>query len=119
MAVKISEAENAVMEVLWDRDEWLDVAAVSDALPDNKWAYNTVATFLLRLTEKGMLEAGKQGRNNVYRPLIDREQYKRAETEEFLNSVHHGSRKSLFAALYGDELSDDEIDKLLEWVEKR
>lgn len=116
----ISDSERQVMEVLWENGGWMDIAGVHRKLSEaKKWAYNTVGTFMIRLHEKGFLNCEKRGRSNFYCARITAEEYRRAETEAFLKSVHRGSRKSLIAALCQDEISDEELNRLMEWVEKR
>ena len=118
---KISESEYDVMEVLWKDGDWMDVPSIHTALTRvKKWAYNTVGTFLVRLTGKGFLETEKRGRSNFYRAVITEQEYVTSQTEEFLKSVHKGSKKSLIAALYQDDsTSDEEIRELIQWVEHR
>ena len=114
---KISDSELEVMEVIWKADEWIDIASVHRVLSQgNQWAYNTVGTFMIRLEDKGFLEHVKRGKSNFYRALISREEYKRAETEKFLNQVHSGSKKSLIAALYHGQVEDEELDKLMQML---
>lgn len=119
-SIKISQSEYEVMEVIWEANDWMDINAVLARLPsDKKWVYNTVGTFMIRLVEKGVLKSQKQGRNNYYIPIISKAEYKKHETKNFLKNIHGGSRKSLIATLYQDELSEDEINELLAWIEKR
>lgn len=117
---KISQAEWDVMEAVWNSTDWLTANDVLERLAGEKqWKYTTVATFLTRLKDKGFLEQSKRGMTNVYRAVMSKEDYKQQETREFVASIHNGSEKSLMAALYGDKLSDRELDELIHWVETR
>lgn len=116
---KISDSEYEVMEVLWASDDYMEIAAVHEALSKvRKWAYNTVGTFLIRLTGKGFLDSKKRGRANCYYPLITESEYIKAQTEEFLQTMHKGSKRSLIAALYDSDTDNAELDALIEMVEK-
>lgn len=115
---KISQSELEIMEIIWDMGENVSIAAIIERLP-KKRKYTTVATFVSRLKEKGLLRSVKQGAANVYSPVISRAEYKQRETTDFLNTIHHGSSKSLFAALFSDKLKDDDIDELMNWIETR
>lgn len=112
----LSASELEVMEILWDKGR-ASAAEIHTLLPKVR-AYTTVATFLIRMEEKGLLKSEKQGRAKVYIPVITRGEYRRAETEAFLNSVHRGSKRSLLAALCGEKLSKDEIDELARLIEE-
>ncbi len=117
---KISDSEYEVMTVLWQSDDYMEVSQVHKALSSvKKWAYNTVGTFLIRLTDKGYLDAKKRGRANCYYPKITEEEYVRQNTEEFLRTMYKGSRRSLIAALYDDDVDDAELDELIKLVESK
>ena len=48
----ITEAELTIMQVIWQADEPLTVNDVHDRLLQSEnWKYNTVATFMIRLSE--------------------------------------------------------------------
>lgn len=111
---RISDAELEVLEVIWEIGDWADIAQVHHLLSaKNQWAYNTVGTFMIRLEKKGYLEHKKRGKANIYRAVISQADYRRAETEQFIKQVHSGSRKSLLAALCGDQTDEAELDQLL------
>ena len=110
--MKISDSELEVLRVLWAASDWVGVGEVCKALEAHGWKYKTVGTFLLRLQEKGMVEARKEGKVNQYRPRFSEAEYKHQETAQFLHKIHNGSMKSLLAALYQGEASEDLLDEL-------
>ena len=116
---KISDSELEVLEMIWEIDDWVDIAQVHQELSkENKWAYNTVGTFMIRLEEKGFLTHEKRGKTNYYRVIVSREEYKLRETEKFLKQVHSGSKKSLIAALFQGQAEEEELNKLLQMVKE-
>ena len=69
---RISDAEHAVMEVLWQRSP-LTAADVADALADARdWSLQTVKTLLSRLTNKGAVSYDQDGRRYLYSPILAR-----------------------------------------------
>ncbi len=64
------------MKEVWDRGE-ASVREVLDALNSGskRRAYTTVMTIMGRLDRKGLLTRRRQGRMDLYSPLIDREAY--------------------------------------------
>lgn len=115
--IKISDSEMEVMQVFWsEENNWLSLNDLCAALAHKEWKYNTVGTFVLRLTEKGVLKAKKEGKTNYYQPIISKDEYKKMETRQFLNEVHGGSMKSLIASLYDESLNDNVITELTEWL---
>ena len=95
MTPKISSAEWEVMNVVWAQHP-ITAAEVLRSLPaDRGWAQKTVNTFLTRLVGKGVLSARRQGKANVYRPRLTRDQCVATEGESFLQRVFQGATGSL------------------------
>ena len=91
MPPKISSAEWEVMNVVWDRHP-ITAGEVFSSLPNDKeWAQKTVNTFLTRLVEKGVLAVSKNGKANVYQPLLGREDCVEVESDSFLQRVFQGA----------------------------
>ena len=60
----------------------------------------------------------KNGRQNLYQAAVTRESYQREETRSFVEQIHGGSYRSLFAALCAPgELEAGEIEELRRWFE--
>jgi predicted transcriptional regulator len=93
----ISEAESAVLAVLWDKGPATaeDVAA---ALADPRgWQDSTVKTLLGRLLKKGAVRAQKDGRRFIYTPALAREEWLSRESESLLNRLYGGRVAPLVA----------------------
>lgn len=109
----ITDAEYAIMKVLWRSQVPLTVGEVLQALGHSDWTASTVSTFLQRLLKKGVVSCQKKGRSNLYFPLLQETEYDLQETETFLSKLYKGSVKNLVAALYENQkLSQAEIDDL-------
>lgn len=87
----LAPAEFEIMEILWDRGE-ASTKNVLTALPeDRKLAYNTVATVLTRLREKGFVEAREHNFAYVYRPLVERKQIEERKLDDLVNRIFRGN----------------------------
>ena len=75
----------------------LTVELAADA--GRRWQTATLLKLLSRLEERGFVKREKEGRNNLYTPLVRREDYLSAESRAFLQRLHGGSLPSLVAAL--------------------
>ena len=72
MTERISEAEQAVMEVLWEESP-LTAQEVAERVPaERDWSANTVKTLLGRLLAKSIIGHEEDGRRYRYRPLVER-----------------------------------------------
>ena len=67
---RISDAEWAVMEVVWE-DPPVTARKVHEALSDERdWTLRTVKTLLARLLDKGALRHEVDGKSYLYSPAI-------------------------------------------------
>ena len=99
MSERISDAEHAVMEVLWEEAP-LAAADVAERVdPERGWSIRTVKTLLSRLLAKGALVHEEDGRRYLYRPAIEREAFVERESEKLLDRMFGGRVTPLVAHL--------------------
>lgn len=113
MHEKISDAEYAVMAVLWERAP-LTAADVAERVAEERdWTLQTVKTLLSRLMAKEAIAADQDGRRFLYRPLIAREDYVAGESGRLIDRLFGGRISPLVAQLaQQDQLSPDDIAEL-------
>ena len=119
---RISEAEHAIMEVLWDKNP-ASAAEVCDAVcVQRDWSIPTVKTLLSRLVQKEAVGTTPQGRKFLYHPLIERSDYVGGESRRLVDRLFGGRAAPLFAQLAESEAltQDDlaEIEALLREMRK-
>ena len=90
---RLPDAELAVMQAVWAVGGEVGRADIEGALASHGWSANTVNTYLTRLCDKGFLTSRREGRNNLYTPLVSKDKY--LEFEEF---------RSVLDRLYGGSL---------------
>ncbi|MBB5734150.1 putative transcriptional regulator [Altererythrobacter atlanticus] len=112
-AERISDAEHAVMEVLWERSP-LTAAEVCETVCDARgWSMPTVKTLLSRLVGKGAVATQPDGRRFLYTPVLAREAYVGGESKRLVQRLFGGRAAPLFAHLAESEaLSDDDIAEI-------
>ncbi len=113
MAERISDAEHAVMEVLWDEAPLTaqDVAERVD--PARDWSVNTVKTLLGRLLAKEAVGFKEDGRRYLYRPLVKRDDYVTGESRRLIDRLFGGKLTPLVAHLAErDELTRADIAEI-------
>ena len=99
MSERISEAEHAVMEVLW-KEAPLGAAEVAERVdPKRDWSIRTVKTMLSRLLAKGALAHEEEGRRYLYRPAVTREEFVARESGRLLDRMFGGRVTPLVAHL--------------------
>ena len=97
--VRLPDAELEVMKALWSLERYPAHTGEIAARLDKSWKAPTLLKLLSRLEERGFVKREKEGRNNLYTPLVRREDYLSAESRAFLQRLHGGSLPSLVAAL--------------------
>lgn len=109
----ISDAEAEVLKVLWAADDAVTTAEICRAMADRTgWDRSTVRTLIRRLVEKSAVEELRRGVLS-YRPILGEEEYRRSQTESFLERHFGGSATRLVAALVqSDNLTEDDIAAL-------
>ena len=89
-------------------------------IPERNWKTPTLISFLERLKNRGFLTAEKSGREYVYTPLVDRNEYVAELSRSFFERVHGGSVASLMEAVFSSrEFGAREAEELLGWLETR
>jgi BlaI family transcriptional regulator, penicillinase repressor len=113
MSERISDAEHAVMEILWE-DAPLTANTVAERLSDSQsWSLPTVKTLLSRLLAKGALEAEADGRRFLYKPVIARVDYVSGESRRLVDRLFGGRLSPLVAHLADQEaLTAEDISEI-------
>lgn len=95
--MQISEAESAVMEVLW-RNHPLGADEVVAALARSRdWQEATIKTLLNRLLNKGAIAAERDGRRYRYTPVLARTEWLLDESRGMLERLFDGRVAPLVA----------------------
>jgi BlaI family penicillinase repressor len=113
MTERISEAELAVMEVLWAESPLTALDVASRIAPARDWSDRTIKTLLARLLAKGVLAHEEDGRRYLYRPLVARSDYVTGESQRLLDRLFGGRAAPLVAHLAERrDLSETDIAEL-------
>ena len=114
---RISEAEHAVMEALWDKSPLTAADVCERVCEERDWSIPTVKTLLGRLVAKGAVETKPDGRRFLYTPLIARADYVGSESKRLVARLFGGRAAPLFAHLAESEALTEqdlaEIEALL------
>jgi predicted transcriptional regulator len=116
---KPSDTEMAIMKVIWESGNYVTISKLLSVFENRKWKIQTVASFLTRLGEKGLVNVDKQYKANRYSAAITEQKYAQMEALHLLDSLYGGSVKGFVAALYGDgNVERKELEELKNWFDK-
>ncbi len=119
---RISDAEHAVMEALWQRSPQTAAEVCDVVCKQRGWSMPTVKTLLSRLVQKGALATEPDGRRFLYSPLIARSAYVGGESRRLVDRLFGGRAAPLLAHLAKEEALTPEdiaeIERLLQEMKK-
>ena len=115
---KMSDSEMEIMKVIWGLAAPVTIAQLLDIFGDRKWKTQTMATFLARLADKGLIYVNSSNRANIYTAAMNEQKYYQLEARSLLSSMYDGSLQNFLSALYGGgEIGVNEVGELKEWFE--
>lgn len=111
--ISIGSAELEIMKVIWKAKEPITSLDIGKEVEDKGWKKTTIATFLTRLVEKGVLSADKQGKLYYYTPLISEKEYRKSQTKNLIKTLYNGSVREFAVSFFEEQkLSDKDIQEL-------
>lgn len=113
---KLAKREEQIMQVYWDLGKAF-IKEVIPHLPDPKPHYNSVATMVKILEEKGFLDHEIVG--NVYRyfPVVTREDYQKHDMKDIVRKYFDNSYPRMLAYFAKEQnLSEKELKEILEMI---
>lgn len=114
----LTKAEEQLMQVLWKTGPGF-LKAIVEACEEPRPHSNTVATLLKILAEKGYVDVDPQGRNNLYKARISREDYGRKSVQQVVKGYFDGSPALLVSQFLSEnKLSVEELEALLDRIKK-
>lgn len=118
---RLPDSELELMMIIWDAGRPVSRNEIEEKLPpERKLSATTILSFLSRLEEKGFVRVKKEGRSNVYEPLVHKEEYLRQESRSILKRLYQNSVGNFMAALgQGDDLTDADLDELQEFLNQK
>ena len=116
---KISDGELEVMQALWSIDGKASRKDIEEVVCKNHdMATTTLLTFLSRLAEKGFIKIEKVGNANIYSTLVNRHDYLKSESGDFIRKICGGSMSAFASALCDSDLSREELQELRKYLEE-
>jgi len=113
---KLAKREEQIMQVYWDLGKAF-IKEVIPNLPEPKPHYNSVATMVKILEEKGFLDHDSVG--NVYRyfPVISREDYQKHAMKDIVSQYFDNSYPRMLAFFAKEQnLTEDELQEILHMI---
>ena len=85
---RLPDSELDIMLVLWKYEPPMSRMEIEQVVNEKKaLAPTTILSLLTRLEKKGYVEVTKQGKMNLYTPLVSKEEYQQSESKSVLEKL--------------------------------
>ena len=108
---RLPDTELEVMKALWVTGPDTPRSVLEDRLAPFGWVANTINTYLSRLADKGFVSVRREGKSNLYTPLVDQDAYQAFDSRAVLDRLY-GSPRNFVAALARDGMRRGELEEL-------
>ena len=115
----LPDGELEIMQIIWNSEPPVSRSIIEEALKKEKApAPSTILTFLSRLCDRGFLCSERQGRMNLYTPLISQKEYMAEESRRILNRLYGGSLSAFAMSLSGSGITEEDRKALQAMLEE-
>ncbi|WP_165021833.1 MULTISPECIES: BlaI/MecI/CopY family transcriptional regulator [unclassified Dysgonomonas] len=112
--MQLTKAEEQIMQILWSIEEGT-VQDILQKFADSKPARTTIATVLNILETKQFVEHRTEGRVNIYKATISKDNYSKKQLFGFVKDYFNGSFSSMVSFFAKESnFTIEEMDELLE-----
>ena len=117
---RLPESELDIMLVLWNNTPPMNRMEIEKVINTKKsLAPTTILSLLARLEAKNFVEVTKQGKMNLYTPLVSHSDYQAHESQSVLEKLYGNSLKKFVTSLYqGKKVSSEEIQDLSDFLKE-
>ena len=114
--IKLAKREEQIMQVYWEMGKAF-IKEVIPQLPAPQPHYNSVATIVKILEEKGFLDHETVGNIHRYFPLISRDDYQKHAMKDIVSQYFDNSYPRMLAFFAKEQnLSEDQLKEILHLI---
>lgn len=116
---KLAKREEQIMQVFWTLGRAY-IKEVIPEMPDPKPHYNSLATMVKILEEKGFLGHETVGNIYQYFPLVSKEEYQRHSMKDIVSQYFDNSYSKMLAFFAKEEkLSEEELNDIVNIIKNK
>ena len=117
--LKLAKREEQIMQAFWDLKKAF-IRDIIPTLPDPKPHYNSVATIVKILEDKGFLSHETVGNMNCYYPVIERDAYQKHAMKDIVSQYFDNSYPRMLAFFAKEQnLTEEELNEILKIIKSK
>jgi BlaI family penicillinase repressor len=121
--IKLAKREEQIMQAFWalrqTEDDKVFIKDIIAQLPEPRPHYNSVATMVKILEEKGFLDHETVGNQYCYFPVISKEEYQKHAMKDIVSQYFDNSYPRMLAFFAKEEnLTEKELEEILKMIKK-
>ena len=118
--IRLPDSELDIMLVLWHHTPPMSRLEIETVINEKKaLAPTTILSLLSRLEKKSFVAVTKEGKNNLYTPLVSEQDYQQKESHSMLERLYGNSLKSFVNSLYqGKHMDQGDIRELSDFLKE-
>lgn len=117
--IKLAKREEQIMQVFWEVEKAF-IRDIIPLLPEPKPHYNSVATMVKILEDKGFLGHDVIGNMFCYFPVIGREEYQKHALKDVVSQYFDNSYPRMLAFFAKEQnLSEDELTEIVNLIKTK
>ncbi|MEL6672859.1 MAG: BlaI/MecI/CopY family transcriptional regulator [Bacteroidota bacterium] len=115
---KLAKREEQIMQALWKLQAAFIKEIIAE-LPAPQPHYNTVATIIKILEDKGFVARKSLGNAHQYYPLVSKKKYQTQELGTIVKQYFNNSHKNL-VAFFAEEnqINEEELKEIIDLIKK-
>ncbi len=115
---KLPSSELEIMLIIWEIDGKVSTSDIMNKVKGTK-TVQLIQSYLKRLEDKEFIQVEKIGRLNYFIPLVSLDEYRGAETKNFMELFYDKSPTKLVASLIkNNNVSKEELEKIKKLLEE-
>lgn len=119
MKARLTAKEEEIMQIVWANGD-LFIRDIVTRIPDPKPSYNTVATQVKFLEEKGFLKRKPMANSFCYSPAISEKEYRGTTVGDLVARYYDNSYSLLVSQFVEDDKMDlEELKQLIATIENK
>jgi BlaI family penicillinase repressor len=117
--IKLAKREEQIMQAFWELEKAF-IRDIIPLLPEPRPHYNSVATMVRILEEKGFLGRESVGNMHEYFPLVQRDDYQSHALKDIVSQYFDNSYPQMLAFFAKEQnLGEKEVQEILDLIKKQ